>query len=216
MDLIATLRELSQQQATGRLIVRFPGTLASIYLVAGDIVHATLGFNRGPEALAMTLQMPPLRCEFRTNLPAPEITIQISLESLLTVYAPGLGVGAEEIGTKEVATGEVAARGDPPSSSGVQHAPAEQLASAPQPPPEGDAVPTGFTEDLTRMLVYLMGPIGTIILEDAQADLNLGDAVPREKVRTLITEITRQLGAPARQQTFQREAAVLLARYNLS
>jgi Domain of unknown function (DUF4388) len=196
-NLTFILRDLSQQQATGRLLVKLPGSLASIYLKLGDIVHATLGVKKGPEALSMILLALPESSEFRAHLSAPETTIQGTLESLLR-SSPNTST---------------------PSTSTPTAANPKPAQTLPNPtttsPASNEAVPTGFMSDLSKMLIEIMGPIGSIVLDDALADLKLASNMPKGNVQSLLGEINSQLKTTARQQPFQQKSAALLARYGL-
>ena len=229
-DLTAVLRELSKQQATGRLIVRLPGSLGSIYFKVGQIVHATLGVKKGPDALELILRGTSQRTsqssEFRAGLAAPETTIEGSLESLLAAREPTAPITLPEVDLPEVRKTElqggvsVAAAQPQNRTQTAQPSPPplptpSQTPLQPQPLQSGEVVPAGFVDDLARALVDVMGPIGNIVLEDAQADLGLADDLPKSEVQTLIAEIVRELKTPARQQPFQQKAAALIARYGL-
>lgn len=215
MDLTVTLRELAQQQVTGRLIVRLPGSLGSIYLKVGEVVHATLGVTKGLKALSLILQETSRHSEFRANLTSPEVTIQAPLESLLKapepVVIPSLTRPSE--GQSAEPQGAVQLQGH------FQGQTRGQLSQVIQPSlqslPVGEGVPAGFTNDLAKVLVDIMGPIGNIVLEDAQTDLNLADDMPRSEVQTLIAELIQQLKLPARQHIFQQKVDALRARYGL-
>lgn len=185
------LQDLARQQATGRLLVKMPGALATVYLKLGAVVHATFGVNKGPEALKLMLQAAPESSEFRANLTTPEITIQAPLESLLG-SAPELP------------------RVTPASQPTSQSAPPR-----PAPPGSGEAVPDGFMGELSKTLIEIMGPIGSIVLDDALTDLNLPNNVPKQAVPSLLEELSKQLKNPTRQQPFTQKSTMLLARYGL-
>jgi hypothetical protein len=170
------LRELAQQHATGRLLVKLPGTLATVYFNGGNIVHATLGSKKGPEALAMILLAEPKSSDFRAHLSAPETTIQDSLESLL-------GTSLE---------------------SPLTHSEAEQTLTT--------NVPQSFVSDVAKLLVEVVGPIGSIVLDDALTELNLDDTMPRQAVQPFVAELIKQLKPWAR-QPFQSKVSTLLDRY---
>jgi Domain of unknown function (DUF4388) len=197
-NLTFILRDLSQQQATGRLLVKLPGSLASIYLKVGDIVHATLGVKKGPEALSMILLALPESSEFRANLSAPEMTIQGTLESLLR--------SGSSTSTPSTSSPQAAANPKP-----AQTLPNPIITS----PASNEAVPAGFMSDLSKLLIEIMGPIGSIVLDDALADLKLASNLPKDSVQSLLGEINSQLKSPTRQQPFQQKSASLLARYGL-
>jgi Domain of unknown function (DUF4388) len=213
-NLTFILRDLSQQQATGRLLVKLPGSLASIYLKVGDIVHATLGVKKGPEALSMILLALPESSEFRANLSAPETTIQGTLESLLRSGSSISGSSISDSSTLNPNTSALTPATSPKPAPNPQ--PAQTL-----PPPlatspaSNDAVPAGFMSDLSKTLIEIMGPIGSIVLDDALADLRLASNLPKDSVQSLLGEINSQLKSPARQQPFQQKSASLLARYGL-
>lgn len=196
------------------------------------MIHATLGVTRGAEALSLILQATPQSSEFRAHLSTPETTIQGSLESFLlrptssppapeTVDADPQSTGTTEMlqpqsseGVKAVQTGPAS---HPASQFFSQSAlqPSSQLSLQSSLRP-GEVVPKAFMDDLANALVDVMGPIGTIILEDAQADLNLEGDVPKREVQTLIAEIIQQLKTPVRQQPFQKKVDALLRRYSLN
>ena len=205
-DLTFILHELSRQRATGRLTVRLPGALASVYFKVGDVIHATLGVTKGSEALSLILQATPQSSEFRANLSAPETTIQGSLELFLRrpESSPPLP--------------DVAVPVDPQDATTLQPRPHEvtKTVQVVQPLQPREVVPTAFINDLANALVDVMGPIGTIVLEDAQADLGLEGDIPKSELQALITEIVQQLKTPLRQQPFQQKVDVLLGRYGLN
>ncbi|MGL4611334.1 MAG: DUF4388 domain-containing protein [Trueperaceae bacterium] len=224
-NLTFILRDLSQQQATGRLLVKLPGALASIYLKVGDVVHATLGIKKGQEALSMILLATPESSEFRANLQAPETTIQGSLENLLRSVMsvpPRQASTAPPLGATPVPSSTTTSN---PGLSNLRAAnPRTNQPNADQTSFEpvnsgvtrsSETVSASFMSDLAKTLVEVMGPIGSIVLDDALADLNLPTLVPRADIPALLAEINKQLKSPSRQQPFSQKVNVLLVRYGL-
>jgi hypothetical protein len=201
------LQDLAKQQATGRLLVKLPGALATVYLKLGAVVHATFGVKKGPEALELMLQATPESSEFRANLTTPEMTIQAPLESLLgSVPSANPAPTVPAVTRPEVTASAV-------TTPGVTR-PAPN--PSPPRPASGEAVPEGFMGDLSKTLIEIMGPIGSIVLDDALTDLNLPNTVPKQALPSLLAELSKQLKNPARQQPFTQKSTVLLARYGLS
>lgn len=198
INLTHILRDLSAQRATGRLLVKLPGALATIYLSLGNIVHATFGVNKGPSALSMILLAEPQSSEFRANLTTPETTIQGSLESLLASPVPTPRTPATTPGT-------------PTTSAPSTPAPANRTPAT----TSNEVVPAGFMSELSTILIEVMGPIGSIVLDDALTDLNLTSDVPKQSLPTLLDELNKQLKFPSRQGPFTQKSNALLARYGL-
>lgn len=78
------------------------------------------------------------------------------------------------------------------------------------------AVPASFVDDLTRVVVDLMGPMGEIVIEDALYDLGLSPAaLPVNRIDGLLREVKRQFRRSDWQISFEQQARALRARYGL-
>jgi hypothetical protein len=157
----------------------------------------------------MILLALPESSEFRANLSAPETTIQGTLESLLR---SGSSIsGSSTLNPNTSALTPATSPKPAPNPQPAQTLPPPLATS----PASNDAVPAGFMSDLSKTLIEIMGPIGSIVLDDALADLRLASNLPKDSVQSLLGEINSQLKSPARQQPFQQKSASLLARYGL-
>lgn len=182
-----------------------PGALATVYFKVGAIVHATFGANKGPEALSLILQAAPESSEFRDNLTTPETTIRASLEALL----------ASPPSPNTPAVNTPATNTPPGTVTGNRFGEVVPNNVIPSKVTPGEVVPDGFLGDLSKTLIEIMGPIGSVVLDDALADLHLPNSVPKKALPLLLEELSKQLKNPTRQQPFAQKSTLLLARYGL-
>jgi hypothetical protein len=80
----------------------------------------------------------------------------------------------------------------------------------------GPQVSNAFIEDLSSLVVRVVGPVGEIIVEDSILDLDLDrDAVPLKSVPKLVNEIANQIKNAEQRRRFEQGIQELRARHRI-